>query len=343
MAITFRFRDERNLELAEVRDVLVRGASLTGFRGFDSEAVHDWFFERKTLEPFEAPRGARIGSVVVEGQLQGKRPYEEFREVFRRGMGTVGAFGTLGVRVGFEERDSRQSKRTADTAGVWVIRGVPHFSYTPNGSRVAKDPGHRRDFMRRLAEASLVPLAFRDEGASFRLEHATGGELWTSGGGLGGVNPSQLRIAMPERCAIELVDILAQFLDSFGSGKRFDYAWRAQPTFDGRPQHEMEEGPRILAQVVQAGFPAASYSIHVVFRLAEIEGIEILRALCGPKDEVLLTFCSFEWPRGNQVNLDVVTSAAGHRIEAECRLPVDAAEIGEPLGLQLSQVTQPNQ
>ena len=68
-----------------------------------------------------------------------------------------------------------------------------------------------------------------------------------------------------------------------------------------------------------------------------LEGLDALTALCGTDDELYTAFATFPLPDGNYLNLQVVTTAAGHRVDGESRLPVDIEEIGRGLGLELAE------
>lgn len=97
----------------------------------------------------------------------------------------------------------------------------------------------------------------------------------------------------------------------------------------------MTEGPSVYEAVVRAGLPAESYFVDATLLLTELEGLDV-RSACGPKDEVCTSLAAFPLPPSNYFNLSVVTSANGHRLDGESRLPAEIAEIGRTLGVEFA-------
>lgn len=141
---------------------------------------------------------------------------------------------------------------------------------------------------------------------------------------------------MPIHGAASSIALLSAIHADLGSGKLFAANWTASTVFDGRPFESMTEGPLVYEAIVRAGLPAESYFVDATLLLMELEGLDALRSACGPKDEVRNSLAAFPLPPDNYFNLSVVTSASGHRLDGESRLPVEVAEIGRALGAEFA-------
>ena len=338
MGTTLSYRGRDRLDFAAVRGVFDRCRKIPGFNAWDPEERLHAYFTRDTLDAGILPAGgARIEGVDVKGKLGRGAPFEVFREIVTTRAATVSAVGRLVLQVALRERESHPTKGT-DVASIVLSPGPVQFWYTAGGSKVALDLAYREAFMRSLAESSLLPLEVYTADDGFHLAHSRGGELKITRGGVDGENPSGFQVSVDGVSPLEMVDFLEEFLATHAR-RSFDYKWLAWPNYDDRLR-PVPEGPHVLHAVVDAALPAERYEIHVVFRLPELGGLEDLRAMCGPKDQVFVTLGYFEWSSGDMIGsapvvVDVVTSAEGYRITVDSRVPLDVEEFAGMLGLGL--------
>lgn len=331
-----RYRGVSTLSVGELEAVLARGAArFADFRAFSPGMAVSAYVTPAVLPEPQAFEGAVLRAVRVQGFLPAKGdPLAAFLAILENGA-PIAERGSLSLTVSFTEAGSRPSKRNPDQVEIQLARGDAWFSFSAGRSRVADDAGYRKEFMRRIAEETAVPIRLDEAGAHFFLQHRAAGKLHLTDSGLNGADPAGFQVELQERSPAALVALMKDFLARFSGPKRFDHTWLASTVFDGRAAEAMIEGPEIYEAVQRAGFPAERYFIDATLLLEHLEGLNGLRALCGPGDELYTDLAAFPLDRDNYLNLQVVTTTAGHRLAGESRLPVDLATIGNRLGVEL--------
>jgi hypothetical protein len=316
------------------------GLVLPGFRQAKPGARRSaWFEDLAALPELDKIPGFELGFTRIKGLLSlDVPPFPAFLDILARGKQPIGAQQCLAVSVGFEESASQQTEDAYDTISASVRKSRVLFDYVANGSRVMRDVEYAREFLQRVITTLDLPISMRTEGDHYFLAHTSGGQLNVSETrGIKGESPAQFRCEMQGVEPEDLVNRMKIFLERFATGKRFDSSWTAWPAtnFIMKRLPEMADLYRAVREI---GFPAQRYFLDASFFLDDFRGIDALRSLCGP-GSIRTPLGGAELNAGNWLNFEIVTSADGHRIEIEARLPIEAAELADQLGMKLEQVS----
>jgi hypothetical protein len=258
-------------------------------------------------------------SLGDEALLQQAAAYAQLERAF---TGIAG----IGMRVGFEEKQSRQSKRGYDTVGLGRISKNESrlFSYSANGSLVMKNREYGKQFIQELIRVAELPIHFIDSSPRPSLEHASGGYLNMRKGF------TAFKCALPNETVEESVGRVRRVLEHCATPKRLDRHWNVNVAASGTPGKANE----ILARTAKLGLPAESLEVNGRFILEEPCGVAAIQRLCGPEDVVFSPLCSFDLEPPFYANLSVKTTAEGHWIELELIDESALPEIEEALGLE---------
>jgi hypothetical protein len=278
--------------------------------------------------------GIQVSSVRVQGYIPSKMDTKEaFREVFHKGAKTIGVAGGLMCSVGFEEINSRQSKRAYDTLSVAIAKGRRFFSYCANGSKVMNDPVYRQYFIEDLLRRLTLPVRIKVAGGYFYLVHENPiMELQLLMAGLDGRSPCSFS------CQVEwgediLVEKIFEVLPMISTKKRFEVHWTASSMDELPSPEECDKGIRIfLEQIVQCELPAKEFFVDLGFRIQDLAGVEALRHLCDQHDVCHVALYTFAIGK-EFVRILAEIKAEGYRLLFECPMTVDVTWLSEVLGL----------
>jgi hypothetical protein len=279
-----------------------------------------------------------LGQLSIEGLLSLSRaPYEDFKGVLKKHT-AIGMIGCLKIEVGFQERNSKQSKRAYDVLSLEAVRGKMFFTYSANGSLVIKDMSYRKNFMRRLIDKAQLPLEIEEQGEHFYLSRTSPGQLSFlrySGSNYG--SPSGFTCEVPAQMYDISVDILRACVDDFGAPKHFKYSWNVSSS--NAQKNNVGEGKQIYDMVLNSNFPAEKYFIRAAIKVNSLLGLDTLKLLCGETDECSTPIASFSLNNDNFANLIARTTAKGHLLQLESRFPIEIQEIEKQLGVEFKKQT----
>ncbi|MHB0939887.1 MAG: hypothetical protein ACYC6A_26120 [Armatimonadota bacterium] len=321
---------------AEIEQICERARqAYSKYRVFQSQTCqHAYLHPGEGLPELGAVKGIRFGSINAMGLLSLKKePFSDFRQILTQGA-SIARMGRLILHVGFEEKNSKQTKRGYDVISILIERGKQSWGYSANGSLVSNDPHYCAGFFRRLVEIIQLPLSIREDEQGVHITHTIPGCEYR--GGQQPIYPSGFFCDLPDDSVDQLVSRMEIALQEFASTKRFVYQWDVLPDLTGRLFQPIPESLELYHMVAAAGFPAERHEVHVDFFMDTIEGVDALQPLCGAKDVIFSHICSFNIDKDRWANLEVETTMQGHRIRLETRLPVDTREIKATLGAAFS-------
>jgi hypothetical protein len=282
------------------------------------------------------PASAALGGIeVTRLKLAGMLAVDRIRSDDLRGAldtltDAVARDGTLIGRIGYEARDSRQSRHACDSVSVSERRGERSFQSSRNGSRSTREPALAVTQIDEAAAVLGVPIRVRQAEGHFYLAHRDGGSLWLSGTrGPNGASPDTFRVEW-NRPWDQLVATLDAWVTRFGSGRLFEQSWSAISFPSAKPEE-------VLRAVVEARLPARRYEIELSGVLSDVEhGLEVLRSLSGRSSRIEVELGSAEYADDTSVQVLVQVSARGHRLRVESRYPLDPVILSERLGCTLT-------
>jgi len=291
--------------------------ALDGFVDFQVQTHFGEFAGFQKLPERPELTGISFGDeMTIRGQLPVKdRCADVFGGILQRGK-SIGHIGNLDVECGFEELESKQTRRGYDAMGISILGGRHFFDYGANGpSRVSLDVTYGRAFIERLVAALQLPLRIVDVPEGFALEHSLGRYLWISQSrGPKHENPSGFRCAIAESTRESLLHRMDDFLEVCAS-RQLVRSWRATPLVAGvhLAPEENASSTVVYDTTVAARLPAMNYDLDLEYAIDRIEGVEAIRKLCGKRQQVLSTLCSFRVQR-DEASLQALTSAGGHQL-----------------------------
>lgn len=283
------------------------------------------------------PSIIRLEDISITGFLSVKSPpYDTFKAILADGANHVGKKACLEVAVGFEEKNSQQSKKGYDKLAVELRQGCLFVSYEANGSLVMKDKAYARTFMEQLIACMGLPLVVTNAGDDYRFRHTEGGELRLSrcrGGE--GISPSGFRCEVRTNDYHAWVDLLNKAVSANSTAKRFMHSWAVYPFVGQTCQPSSEVSLQLYELVAKSRWPAESFFLRCSATILDLEAIEWLRKLCGPKDECFIPAGHVILADEKYINFDVVTSVNGHRLKLSSSAPLDTSAIAQALGVEI--------
>ncbi len=298
-----------------------------------------------TLEPTKLPAlvdltdRANLWAFWIKGRLpRAGSPFPVFEHILNESSRDLAQAASVSVKIGYEEKESKQTKRNCDFIGVALHEGKILFVYSPHGSKVANDHVYRRSFLPKLIEIAALPLVIDDNGDYYRLAHQSGGYLWVSGCFPPDLSPTAFHCELPGDSVGMALARMQRALDAIASSKRFESSWSVSLA----AEHQRRTSDKTLAErmyhLVEAkGFLAESYFLSLDLKIKGIEAVESLKLLCGPKDSMLVPLGGWGFPDEDEhfLNMEVETTARGHRLHVEASMLLNVKTLSANLGVEL--------
>lgn len=335
MSENIEYRIKGHISLNDLIRIVEKAKSVfSTFNGFSEDDEHNAFLYPERLVALSDLGGFAIRAITTNGYLPLKDDsIDLFKEVFGKGREAIGSIGLLIGLIGFEERNSQQSKRGYDTVNIRLENGKQYFSYNANGSKVLADLEYRRMFMQSLVHKLELPVRIVEDKIGFKLIQSDSKELKVLRSGFHGENPSGFMVELSGISDAELVNLLKKSIKEFASQKRFEFEWSV--LCSGYP--DKDTSLLIYDKVRQAGFPAKSYELQVEYSLKSIQGLEVLRKSCGKKDVIFFRPCGFSLPEDDYCEVVIVISTSGYELKFSFKNPDNLHELEQKLGLTLEE------
>lgn len=231
-----------------------------------------------------------------------------------------------GVSLGFEERSSKQSKRSFDTVEWKTKGGVSFFAYSANGSKARTDVAYRREALSHLIAQLHLPLSIKSVPDGFVLERTSAGLLEVHmAGGFNDENPSSFSCEISMAEAEHIGALVLRSLEVMGSGKLFGYEWSVRNDLKGRVPDLITDGIEAIRFASQAGLPADSYALQSQVTISALDDLEGIRAALPPKEDIVVQVGAFKFDSDKFANVQVRAARSGYRIEVESRHQIPAS------------------
>jgi len=341
MGVEFDYKVDGLFSIEKILEIRQKVRELfEGFSDFSPEESQRGYFEPKGKLPvFDELEGLSLVMIHIDGYLPSKdETLDTFIEILKQGESIIGDEFHLAVCCGFEEKNSKQTKRAYDTIRVWIRLGKLYFDYGANGSKVNADASYAKDFIKRLIHIMNLPIRIEERDGQYFLAHTSEGELSISRSLWGRGNPTGFSCEVMGTSIEEIVGCVKQFFAECATKKRFDFYWSFGGVHLGTETVSAHERcKRIYDMAIKANFPADHYFIDIEFTLQDLEGIEVLKSFCGPKDDVYTRLCSFDLPEDNYGEIKIVTTSKGHQLRLTLRTPDNLKLVEKKLGLKFSE------
>jgi hypothetical protein len=229
------------------------------------------------------------------------------------------------IRIGFEERQSKQSRSSCDTAGLSFTNGNVSFSYYADGSKVARDLEYRRAFYSRLIDIMMLPLSTRDVQGGFIFEHRNPEGLEILRGGEDGKNPSAFHCQISKEEISGYGGKLMRALGEIGSGKIFQFQWMMGTGRGGNPSHLPASGNEVFRFISSMKPSAENYELQAQATFSTLDELDLIRSSVSRKDSILVQVGAFAFDAERFVNVEVRANEEGYQINLESRHPIPAS------------------
>lgn len=270
--------------------------------------------------------------ITIRGEL-GTVSIDDAIPVFLRVLhegGSIGSIGRVGCEIGFEEKQSSQSRRAYDTVLIEIRRGTHFVSYSANGSKVGKEVPYRLSFIREMIGVLGLPLVIDAGPGGFVLAHSASGELWISqSDGPNNENPAGFRCSVDANATWDdLLEKAGQFVKQ-ASKRVIVQSWICGHVGG---DSSLSNNDRIYHMAADARLPAKAIYLSADYLINSVYGLGGLRLLCGVKDEIATTLCSVP---NCDVEIEIRTRSEGHKVVL-VGSEADVRKVREKLGSQNS-------
>lgn len=229
------------------------------------------------------------------------------------------------IRIGFEERQSKQSRSSCDTVGLSFTDGNVSFSYYADGSKVAKDLEYRRTFYSRLIDEMSLPLSLRDVQGGFIFVHRNLEGLEILRGGENGKNPSAFHCQISKEETGGYGGKLMRALGEIGSGKIFHFQWLIGTGRGGNPVHLPASGGEVFRFISSMKPSAEDYELQAQATFYSLDELDLIRSSVSRKDSILVQVGAFAFDAERFANVEVRANEQGYQINLESRHPIPAS------------------
>ncbi|MCF6209892.1 MAG: hypothetical protein L3K24_04260 [Gammaproteobacteria bacterium] len=302
--------------------------------GEEEQNIYIDGLDKEQLASF--PNLVGLSDFTLEGYLtMDPVPWFDLSDVIRKIDKQIIKFGVCMIDIGYEERNSSQSKDAYDVVGLRLDRGKVYFLYSANGSLVCADNSYKREVVGGLIHHLGLDVSIEDGEGYFKLA-SQGRELKITRSGLFGKNPHGFVFELEEQGAGKLVEKLRSALDYLSSGKVITCSWRCFP-------RSMESTPyqdnlfEFFDLVRRQPLPAESYDLSVSIMASSIDDCEGLRTLCKDDDVIFTPLVGFNTSDKYYGEIRVRTTKEGHRLWLTLKNLEDIEMISEATGLEFKE------
>jgi hypothetical protein len=294
------------LSFADIKDINSRAAkvflNVIGFSP-DEGQFADLYFDGPL--PSSLGEGLALGRFNVVGAIPSKLdPFPIFLKFLRDPALTRN--GDLVVDTHFRLKATRQSRRKCERVMVQRRPTGLHIGY----STALQDLQTRKRHFAEIIATADLPLQVLDGPSGFRIEKSSVGDLFASGGDWAGNNVTFFKYGRAEEQVPDLLDRMRMIIGAW-SDQVFESAWKVDSSFAAESRSTTSQ----LFHAIAAGeYPAQTTELNMTYFLSDLEGVEALRNLGGPKSVFETSLCSFDLPNNESGEMRVLTTRKGHEI-----------------------------
>ena len=300
-----------------------------GLDKFPANDIRLWFDPSALPNTSPAIAGIKVGDTIqTNGAIDhDSDPVLTAFDLYNRAGKAVSLRGDFSVSWTLSHADWSQKKGYEESMSVGVIwgrTGCPpglSFRYQPSpGSRVYADPDYAVVLFNEMTSAAHIPLASKKEGGGIRVETTAycdfpSGFLKTPFDGLRGRGFSG--------DYIEMVRGVKSVLDEHGI-QIVGTHWWLTPFIEPLPNRVPEDPPDVMAEkflktICGADLPADRYEVQAHFSFTSVQGLEFVRAFCGPKNEFLFPLVELTPEKSVKVLVSIGVKPEGYCLQLASR------------------------
>jgi hypothetical protein len=302
------------------------------------EDCHSFYLQALSKEEVLAfPKVSGLQDVALKGILSVKTlPWVEFRQVFENLNEQVKRYGACFLKIGYEEKETKQSKKGYETVGLKVDQGIFYFIYRANGSKVCADQDYGKSVIQELISCLGLAVTL-EEGADFYKLIPTRGELKILRGGLFGKNPSAFHYELDVNEPEKLIAMLQTAYEFLGSGKVFECSWSCLPRLAEDNPYK-DDVFSFFDLMRQQDLPADSYDLDLQLQVKELADLDVLQTLCRDRDQMYTRLVSFDIDEDDYGELTVQTTKQGHKLQLSMRIAENVEQVAQALGVAFKEV-----
>jgi len=340
MAETYDLESIDYITIDDIDAVIERVNQTFSDVGFQSEEdSHSLYFQALSKDEILVfPKVRGLKNVTLHGRLStDPLPWLEFKSVLENVDEQVKQFCACFLSVGYEEKNTKQSKNGYEVVGLKVDQGVFHFTYRANGSKICTDHDYGKSTVSGLINRLGLPIRVEEGEGFYKLIPQQGELKILQHGGLFGKNPSAFFYELNENDPEKLITMLQTAYEFLSSGRVFECSWRCLPRF-------AEDSPyndnlfSFFDLLRHQDLPAISYDLDLELQVKELADLDGLQSLCRDQDQMYTRLISFDIDEDNYGELTVKTTREGHRLQLEMRLAENVEKVTSALGLTFKEI-----
>ena len=266
--------------------------------------------------------GLDIHSLTVECVLpKGEKSIQRIQELYQQLEPIVGRQHVFSVDFEFFAAIAPAKKR--EYLSLSTVNGM-----NCGLNLLSYHPTHRKEIMQQFIETAGVPVQITESGGSWFVKSAPEFKITTSATLSNGGNPMSLGWDAPQDIS-ERFYVVKKTLDVLANPEKgIKCSWQAITIMDGGTAAEL------ITILNAANLTIPKGKLSFSYELKELEGLERVRILLGPKAKLSAQAAAFRWPEDDQGQLWVDTKANGYQIQLHLDDADRIKELQDYLGIE---------
>lgn len=269
--------------------------------------------------------GLALDSLSVECFLsKGEKSLKQLKEIYQKLEPVVGKKHVLSVD--YEFQGAFEPAKKNDCLTVMTVAGrASSFGF------LSYHPTHRKDIMQQVINQARLDAQISESTGNWFIHPGPGSGVEVSLHGSNGENP--LSIHWPATGdAVEKINLAEQLAVAMADpAKGIKCSWKADTVMDAGTAEELVT----LLNAEQLTLPKGK--LEFSYCLKELEGLESVRALLGPKAKLSAQASVFRYPEGDRGQLWVETTPNGYKVQIHLDDPDRLIELQRHLGVEFQE------
>ena len=302
---------------------------MEGLNKFPTRDIRLWFDPSKLPPITTTLTGVKIGdSIYLTGQIDGDHdPVYTARVFYNRAGRFISQRGDFDLSWTLSHPDWAQKKGYEDSLAIgviWTKTGCPpglSFNYNrAQGSRAQSDLDYAVQLFQDLATAGNIPAIPKRDGDTIHVATTAHCDFVSD---VLKEKYSSFHARGFTGDFIDMVEGVKSVLDRHDI-RVISTRWHLAPYIEALPDRVPEDPPGVMAKkflniICGADLPADRYEVQAHFSFTSVEGLEFVRAFCGPKNEFLFPLVELTPEKGMKVLVSIGVKPEGYYLQLASR------------------------
>ena len=267
-------------------------------------------------------QGLTLGSLSVESFLPaGNKSFQQIREIYQQLEPIVSRRHVFFT--GFEFCAAISPSKKKEILSLMSLVGHNCFLRF-----LSYHPTHRKEIIQRLIDSAHLPANITQAGDNWFIKSALGSNVEPSMAGSDGSNPMALKWQASQEISERFSTVERILVALANSEKGIKCSWKADTVMGGGSAEELIAILNATNLTIPKGILSFSYV------LKELEGLERMRILLGPKAKLSAQAAAFHWLEDDRGQLWVDSKGNGYQIQFHLDDGDRIKELQDYLGLE---------